>query len=192
MWDEYDLSPKLTMVSGPTQGVTFRIGQGRRVIGRDETADIMIDDRKISRWHATVELNRGRAVLTDTGSTNGTWVNDERVAGSRQLYDGDRIRMGHVALRFFDPSAAATDPIGTMRYALAQLAPAASGGPTAPGADGQPARPNTGATPGASSVGAVVAPRPGETMAGRSGRLLLTLGGALAMAGWLAWAYLIW
>ncbi|MEV4760419.1 FHA domain-containing protein [Micromonospora sp. NPDC049559] len=114
--DEHCLLPLLTVVDGPMRGASFRIRPGRRTIGRGEDADILIEDRRVSRRHATVELDGGRAVLVDAGSTNGTWLNDRRLAGAAELRDGDRLRIGSVELRFFDPGSAATDPVGTPRY----------------------------------------------------------------------------
>lgn len=216
MWDEHDLSPVLTVLSGPMQGVSFRLGPGRRVIGRDDGADITIDDRKISRRHATVEVASGRALLADAGSTNGTWVNDQRVANNRELHDGDRIRMGQVRLRYFDPSGAATDPVGALRYVssrqeLVMAAPsagaatsaageraasagaggalAAAGGGTALAAAGESAYGRTALAAAGAAPMSLNQVMPG---AGRSSRMLLTIGGCLAMAGWLTWAYLIW
>ncbi|MDG4828818.1 FHA domain-containing protein [Solwaraspora sp. WMMD1047] len=201
MGNEHDLSPVLTVVSGPVHGVSFRLGPELRVIGRDASADFVIDDRKISRKHATVEIVDGRVMLADAGSTNGTWLNGERITDARALRDGDRIRIGNVGLRFFDPAAAATDPIGTLHYVPA---------PT----DQVPARPNDGAdrwsgrgvgrpehgTTRPARNGAALRSVGGPTMTldevmpdtTRSGRTVLTVAGVLAMVAWFAWAYLIW
>ena len=116
MADELCLMPLLTVLSGPMRGSNFRLRAGWRTIGRGEGVDIVIDDCRVSRRHATVELTAGRAVLRDAGSTNGTWLNDRRVTAEAELRDGDRLRVGGVELRFFDPGSAATDPVGTPRY----------------------------------------------------------------------------
>ncbi|MFK3984926.1 FHA domain-containing protein [Micromonospora sp. NPDC050397] len=179
MTDELHLLPLLTVVNGPLRGASFRLRPGARTIGREEGVDVLIDDRKVSRRHATMELSQGRALLADNGSTNGTWLNDELVNRVRELRDGDRIRVGHVELRFFDPSAALTDPVGTIRYTR-----------TAPQqprwrAD-EPAAPATGAT--AAALGA-----PTQLMATgrRAGRVLWLFGGGTVLAGWATWAYLV-
>jgi pSer/pThr/pTyr-binding forkhead associated (FHA) protein len=110
-------SPLLTVVSGPLRGASFRLRPGSLTIGRGGDVDIAIDDRRVSRRHAAVEPAPGGAVLSDAGSTNGTWLNDQRLTGPALLRDGDRIRVGRVELRFFDPGSAPTDPVGTLRYA---------------------------------------------------------------------------
>ena len=56
MVDEQHLLPLLTMVSGPLQGVSFRLRAGRHTIGRGDGVDIPLEDIKTSRRHASVEL----------------------------------------------------------------------------------------------------------------------------------------
>ncbi|WP_329103886.1 FHA domain-containing protein [Micromonospora sp. NBC_01699] len=172
MSDELNLLPLLMVVNGPLRGASFRLRPGTRRIGREEGVDIVIDDRKVSRRHATVELADGRAVLTDCGSTNGTWHNDQRISQFRELRDGDRIRVGNVELRFFDPSAALTDPVGAIRYTQAYPPPPLR-------AVDQPAAAALGAPTQMMSTGR------------RSGPLLWIFGGGAVLAGWVAWAYLV-
>ncbi|MEN3613084.1 FHA domain-containing protein [Plantactinospora sp. ZYX-F-223] len=176
MSDQLDLLPILTVTSGPLRGASFRLRPGVRRIGREDGVDVLLDDPKVSRWHATVELAAGRVLLTDTGSTNGTWLNDERLSGHTELRDGDRIRLGNLELRFFDPGAAATDQLGTFRRSLAPPAPASI--PT----------PATGPAP---ASGALTAPTElMGTPARRSRRMLLVIGGCVALLGGMTWAYL--
>lgn len=108
------------VTSGPLQGVSFRLKPGRRVIGREDGVDILLEDLKVSRRHASVEMVDGRVRVTDLGSTYGTSINDRQVTGSEELHDGDRLRMGHVQLRFFDPSSATTEPLDTRVFIPAQ------------------------------------------------------------------------
>ncbi|RKR88063.1 type III secretion system (T3SS) inner membrane Yop/YscD-like protein [Micromonospora pisi] len=179
MSDELHLLPLLTVVNGPMRGASFRLRPGTRRIGREEGVDIVIDDRKVSRRHAMLDLAQGRALLVDTGSTNGTWLNDQRISRPMELRDGDRIRVGNVELRFFDPAAALTDPVGAIRYTQSSPPPAFRP------AD-QPSQASARAT--AAALGA-----PTQAMAtGRGpGRLLWFFGGGAVLAGWAAWAYLV-
>jgi pSer/pThr/pTyr-binding forkhead associated (FHA) protein len=118
MMVETGLTPVLTVVNGAIRGASFPLRPGSRVIGRAATADIVLDDLHVSRRHAAVRLAAGRVSLADMGSTNGTWVNDELVLGVARLNDSDRIRIGRIELRFFDPGLALTDPVGLSLSAL--------------------------------------------------------------------------
>src|SRR5262249_48354026 len=71
----------------------------------------------ISRRHCHIEHRGDRWVLRDLGSTNGTWVNEERIEGDmeHELCTGDRIRLGDwVILRFFDNKGAEPDRSRTL------------------------------------------------------------------------------
>jgi DNA-binding winged helix-turn-helix (wHTH) protein len=78
----------------------YRLRPGENLIGRGEDCAVMIDFTGVSRHHAKIHVSADRFVLQDLGSKNGTWNNDERVKGSVELQDGDRIRLGAVSLTF--------------------------------------------------------------------------------------------
>jgi hypothetical protein len=71
------------------------------VLGRDDVADIVLDDPGISRRHSEIRVtNDGPhlvASIRDLGSTNGTFVNSERIS-SHRLSDGDRITVGRTSV----------------------------------------------------------------------------------------------
>jgi hypothetical protein len=71
------------------------------VLGRDDVADIILDDPGISRRHSEIRVtNDGPhlvASIKDLGSTNGTFVNSERIT-SQRLADGDRITVGRTSV----------------------------------------------------------------------------------------------
>ncbi|WP_446216641.1 FHA domain-containing protein [Micromonospora sp. IBHARD004] len=112
MEDHPELMPLLTVAGGTMRGLSFRVGRDPQVIGRAPTAGIVLDDPHLSRRHAAVQLTNDGVSLVDLGSTNGTWLNDRRIAGVEQLTDGDVIRLGRTELRYFDPGVARTDPVG--------------------------------------------------------------------------------
>ena len=62
-------------------------------IGR-EGCDVVLQDSEVSRRHAALRLTTQGPAVEDFGSTNGTFVNGERVDGVRQLIDGDVLRFG--------------------------------------------------------------------------------------------------
>ncbi len=68
------------------------------VLGRDPNCDIVLNDTKCSRRHATVEEEPEGLVIRDTGSANGTYVNGRRVEQAR-LRPGDTVRLGDVSLK---------------------------------------------------------------------------------------------
>jgi hypothetical protein len=73
------------------------------VLGRDNTADVILDDPGISRRHTEIRVTSDGphliANIRDHGSTNGTFVNGERIT-SQRLSDGDRLSVGRTALIF--------------------------------------------------------------------------------------------
>ena len=73
------------------------------ILGRDNSADVILDDPGISRQHTEIRVtNDGPhliANIRDLGSTNGTFVNGERIT-SQRLADGDRVNVGRTLLIF--------------------------------------------------------------------------------------------
>jgi hypothetical protein len=73
------------------------------ILGRDNTADVILDDPGISRQHTEIRVTSdGPHLVTnirDLGSTNGTFVNGERIT-SQRLADGDRVNVGRTSLIF--------------------------------------------------------------------------------------------
>ncbi len=74
-------------------------------IGRGVENTIVITSRRVSREHASVLRQGRRVILSDLGSTNGTYLNDERVLAPLELRDGDAITIGDVVLVFHDPES---------------------------------------------------------------------------------------
>lgn len=96
--DRLALEPYLVVLSGSEQGKQFKLHSSQHVFGREPAADIMISDPKISRRHGMLSIYRRHIVLEDLNSTNGTYVNGQRVEKHRiQLLD--RIRVGDTFLK---------------------------------------------------------------------------------------------
>jgi pSer/pThr/pTyr-binding forkhead associated (FHA) protein len=88
---------EIRILSGARAGQVDRFNKPRVVIGRHGSTDLRFDpanDLDVSGRHAEIRVTDGKYVLTDTNSTNGTYVNGERVTGSVELKDGDRIMFG--------------------------------------------------------------------------------------------------
>lgn len=85
---------KLHVVKGKEPGQVLVIpDEGAVVIGRSKNADICLDDQMLSRQHMKIESRNGFAILTDLASSNGTFLNGEKVKESR-LATGDKIKIG--------------------------------------------------------------------------------------------------
>ncbi len=72
-------------------------------LGRAVECDIVIASKSISREHARLRREGRRWFVEDLGSTNGTFLNDERVVSSLDLRDGDTLVVGDVTFIFHDP-----------------------------------------------------------------------------------------
>jgi DNA-binding response OmpR family regulator len=72
-------------------------------LGRGVENEIVIVSKRASREHAHIRRDGRRIFLDDLGSTNGTFLNGERVLGSVQLRDGDQIAIGEILFIFHDP-----------------------------------------------------------------------------------------
>lgn len=72
-------------------------------MGRAVENEVVILDKRSSREHAVIRREGRRSILEDHGSTNGTYLNGERLQHPVQLRDGDRIRIGEIEFVFHDP-----------------------------------------------------------------------------------------
>lgn len=88
----------LVVESGPTAGLAYVLGDGETIAGRSDTSDIFLGDVTVSRDHARFVVDGTGLTVTDSGSTNGTYVNMERVA-SATLQPGDEVIIGKFHLR---------------------------------------------------------------------------------------------
>ncbi len=93
-------SPVLVVISGKPLGKSFFITKESILLGRDLTADISIGETSISRKHTEFKMTPEGIEVLDLGSTNGTFVNDQKLEGAKQLEDGDLIRCGSTILKF--------------------------------------------------------------------------------------------
>jgi predicted component of type VI protein secretion system len=144
---------RLIVRTGPNPGVVIDLTKEVSMMGRDVTNDIVLGDAEVSRQHSRITRTPAGYVLEDLGSTNGTFVNGERLAAARVLNAGDLIGVGENVTLTFDstsPESAATvmgAPVGK-----------ATAGPAARAAAAPAPRPATPAPPVAAAPAAEEAP----------------------------------
>jgi hypothetical protein len=88
--------------------VRIEEGTAELWIGRSPSADLRLEgDGEVSALHAQVEFVRDDATLVDDGlSTNGSFVNGDRIQGRRRLRDGDMVRVGKTVILYRNPADA--------------------------------------------------------------------------------------
>jgi Domain of unknown function (DUF4388)/FHA domain len=99
----------LKFISGKYQGGEFPLkGDKQLIIGRSSELDMVLVEDMVSRKHARISLTNGKITIEDLGSTNGTFVNGEKVKTSR-LKEGDRILIGTSILKLVRQGANAVE-----------------------------------------------------------------------------------
>ena len=93
---------QLVMHSGPTPGKIFPMEGDVLTIGREAGNAIVINDAEVSRKHTQFVFQGGKYIVTDLGSTNGTFVNGQRLAGPVVLKPGDVVSLGEQIVLMYD------------------------------------------------------------------------------------------
>ena len=83
----------IVVEKGPRSGMTFLLRDGNTTVGRHPESDIFLNDVTVSRHHCRFVTKADSLVVEDSGSTNGTYVNEERV-DSAVLEAGDEVLVG--------------------------------------------------------------------------------------------------
>lgn len=102
--------PILTVIEGKYANQHWAMDKEEIVIGRDDTCDVVLPERQVSRQHIRIFKHDNQYYIEDLQSRNGTWVNGQRVEGTRELYDGDEIHVA-LAIRMQFIGSGATAPL---------------------------------------------------------------------------------
>ena len=97
--------PYLLDPSGQEHG----LGNPVTHMGRAVENEIVILDKRSSREHAVIRREGRKLILEDQGSTNGTYLNGERLLNPIQLRDGDQVRVGDILFTFYDPEGTSVE-----------------------------------------------------------------------------------
>jgi predicted component of type VI protein secretion system len=121
---------RLVMQTGPTPGRDIPLQKSELFVGRDSSNDIVINDAEVSRRHARFFLQGTSYMLEDLGSTNGSFINGQRLVGPTPVRPGEIITLGErinlvfESLTFSQPPVAAF-PSATPIPPLSQPEPSA-------------------------------------------------------------------
>jgi pSer/pThr/pTyr-binding forkhead associated (FHA) protein len=85
---------RLIVRRGPQPNQTYDLNKDIITIGRDITNDIVINDPEVSRHHLRFSRGARGYSLEDLGSTNGTFINGQRLSGAKPLNNGDMLGLG--------------------------------------------------------------------------------------------------
>jgi hypothetical protein len=85
---------RLVVRQGATAGQVYELDKDEISVGRDITNDIVLNDAEVSRRHARLILEQGRYKIEDLNSTNGTYIDGQRLIGPHLLAIGEIIMFG--------------------------------------------------------------------------------------------------
>jgi predicted component of type VI protein secretion system len=133
---------RLIVRRGPQPNQIYELSKDVITLGRDITNDIVINDPEVSRHHTRLTRGGGGYTLEDLGSTNGTFVNGQRLMGARPLSGGDQVGLGETVTLSYESTVAMAADLG-QRPTMVGSSPAAP----QPFYQDRPATPQPGAPP---------------------------------------------
>lgn len=100
----------LQIVRGRSETSTLKLMDGVNTIGRQDGCLIRVRSAQVSRRHCEIYEDKGKLMVKDLGSSNGTFVNGKRVLGQQVLNVGDVLSIGGISLRVDLPTAGTPRP----------------------------------------------------------------------------------
>ena len=119
------MSARLIVQQGPTPNEDILLNQPLMRMGRGTNNEIVLQDPEVSRQHAQITQRDGIYYLDDLGSTNGTFLNTQRVIGTMALEDNDTINLGESIQLLFVDEFVAQEPFEAEHETLADKRPLA-------------------------------------------------------------------
>jgi predicted component of type VI protein secretion system len=125
---------RLTVRQGPTPGKMYELVKDVTTVGRDVRSDVVVNDAEVSRSHVRLTAQADGFLVEDLASTNGTFINGQRLTGPKVLHPNDMFGLGETVvmqLELIDPQATVVKP-ATMSDAAMAPPPSAGAVRTAP------------------------------------------------------------
>lgn len=121
----------LIMQDGPTPGARTELQRRSLLLGRDPSSDLAVNDVEVSRRHARLIAQSNGYAVEDLGSTNGTFVNGQRIKSAAPLRSGDIIRMGDKVSFVFEEVMVVDENASTTGIPSRPMTPSTSPRPSA-------------------------------------------------------------
>ena len=109
---------RLLLVEGPTPGQKIDLEKDEVIIGREETADIVIPSPAVSRKHIRLKIAGLTVGLEDLNSSNGTFLNGKQIKGTVEIKSGDQIGLGKSVLLTLEGPPPAQSNLATVLEGL--------------------------------------------------------------------------
>jgi pSer/pThr/pTyr-binding forkhead associated (FHA) protein len=105
---------RLIVRRGPQPNQSYDLAKDLVTLGRDITNDIVINDPEVSRHHLRLTRGAGGFSIEDLGSTNGTFINGQRINSVRPLRPGDLVGLGETVTLVYEAAASQNTIDGTI------------------------------------------------------------------------------
>jgi two-component system cell cycle response regulator len=96
--------PALIVVQGESMGRVYRLSPGEMSLGRHPSCNIVIQQRAVSSFHARIKITENSVILEDCNSTNGTFLNKEKLQRPAVMQAGDLVKVGSCVFKYVDSS----------------------------------------------------------------------------------------
>lgn len=111
-----DRQGSIVVLAGPKAGDRFELTEEPLVVGRSDDVDFPLDDRGVSRRHLRFYAKEGNYVVEDLDSSNGTYLNGDRLTRPTPLKEGDTVGLGAESILRFTAFDHSEDPKGDAAF----------------------------------------------------------------------------
>ena len=112
----------LRVTEGNHAGKVVAVNKPRFLIGRNRRSHLQVTSSKVSVHHCFIMKRPGRVWVHDLGSTNGTYVNDEKIVDDRDLNSGDRLQIGPLVVAVEIEAEASDEESSDKKFSDSQAA----------------------------------------------------------------------